>query len=75
MYPYNDDAAFERVKDLQREMENSRRAAGSLADVLGLLSSPIIWLVELVWMGLRPLPEYRAARPEPDEERLTRPAA
>jgi hypothetical protein len=32
MYPYmNEDVAFERLKDLQREMENSRLAASSLA--------------------------------------------
>lgn len=31
MYPYmNEDAAFERLKDLQREMENSRLMAGSV---------------------------------------------
>jgi len=31
MYPYmNEDAAFERLKDLQREMENNRMVAGSL---------------------------------------------
>jgi hypothetical protein len=30
MYPYmNEDAAFERLKDLQREMENTRLIAGS----------------------------------------------
>ena len=33
MYPYmNEDAAFERLKDLQREMENSRLIAGSAPD-------------------------------------------
>jgi hypothetical protein len=32
MYQYaNEDVAFERLKDLQREMENSRMAADSLA--------------------------------------------
>ena len=32
MYPYmNEDVAFERLKDLQREMENSRLTAGALA--------------------------------------------
>ena len=29
---YNEDVAFERLKDLQREMENSHLAAGSLSD-------------------------------------------
>lgn len=38
MYPYvNEDVAFERLKDLQREMENSRLAAGSLMGVGALL--------------------------------------
>src|SRR5258708_24159782 len=30
---YNEDVAFERLKDLQREMENSRLAAPSLSDL------------------------------------------
>lgn len=30
---YNEDVAFERLKDLQREMENSRLTAGSLSDL------------------------------------------
>jgi hypothetical protein len=75
VYPYNEDVAFERVKDLQREMENSRRVAGGLAEVLGLLGSPIVWLVELFMLGLRPLPKYHAPVAEIDDERLTRPAA
>ena len=29
---YNEDVAFERLKDVQREMENSRLMAGSLSD-------------------------------------------
>jgi hypothetical protein len=34
MYQYtNEDVAFERLKDLQREMENSRMTAHSLAGV------------------------------------------
>ena len=34
MYPYmNEDVAFEHLKDLQREMENSRLMAGSLSDL------------------------------------------
>jgi hypothetical protein len=38
MYPYmNEDAAFERVKDLQREAENSRLMAGSLPGAWSLL--------------------------------------
>ena len=76
MYPYmNEDVAFERVKDMQREMENSRRVAAGISDVLGLLSSPIVWLVELFLLGLRPLPKYDVHMPEADDEPLTRPAA
>ena len=38
MNPYmNEDAAFERLKDLQREMENSRLIAGSLGRLGNLL--------------------------------------
>jgi hypothetical protein len=48
MYPYmNEDVAFERLKDLQREMENSRIAADWLAGVGRLirnLSARAWWL-------------------------------
>ena len=38
MYQYtNEDVAFERLKDLQREMENSRMAANSLAGLGALI--------------------------------------
>jgi hypothetical protein len=38
MYQYtNEDVAFERLKDLQREMENSRMAANSLASLRALI--------------------------------------
>ena len=30
---YNEDVAFERLKDLQREMENSRLTAGFVSDL------------------------------------------
>jgi hypothetical protein len=37
MYPYmNEDAAFERLKDMQREMENSRLMAAGTSRMLGL---------------------------------------
>ena len=51
----NEDAAFERVKDLQREMENSRLWADHAVDALSLLTAPIVWLVELAFLGLRPV--------------------
>jgi len=51
MYQYsNEDVAFERLKDLQREMENSRAAAGSLAALATLvrnLSARAWWLAGL----------------------------
>ena len=37
MYPYmNEDAAFERLKDVQREMENSRLLAAGTSQAFGL---------------------------------------
>jgi hypothetical protein len=46
MYPYmNEDVAFERLKDLQREMENSYALAGRLPS-LGRL---VRLLGERVW--------------------------
>jgi hypothetical protein len=51
MYPYrNEDVAFERLKDLQREMENSRMAANSLAGLGALtrnLAARAWWLAGL----------------------------
>lgn len=66
MYPYNEDVAFERMKDLQREMENSRLWAGRTTDVLGLFARPIIALVEIAFLTFRPLPAA-ARRPSVDE--------
>jgi len=48
MYPYmNEDAAFERLKDLQREMENSRLAASTLGGLGGVVRnlSTRVWFV------------------------------
>jgi len=56
MMPYNDDAAWTRVQDLQREMENSRIWADRTADVLGLFARPIVALVEMAILTFRPLP-------------------
>jgi hypothetical protein len=61
MYPYmNEDVAFERLKDLQREMENSRLVASSLAGFGALvrnLSARAWWLGGLAFR--------RAPRPRP----------
>lgn len=68
MYPYmNEDAAFERVKDMQREMENSRLWAGRTIDVLGLFARPIIAIVEMAVLTFRPLPAA-SRRPTPDAD-------
>jgi hypothetical protein len=49
MYPYmNEDAAFERLKDLQREMENNRLIAGS---ALGLGSLLRNWAERAWWVA------------------------
>jgi len=46
MYPYmNEDAAFERLKDLQREMENNRLIAGSVPSLRSVLRN----LAERAW--------------------------
>jgi hypothetical protein len=56
MMPYNDDAAWTRVQDLQREMENSRIWADRTVDVVSLFARPIIALVEMAILTFRPLP-------------------
>ncbi len=56
MHPYHEDMAFERLKDLQREAENSRLLAGRTVDVLGLFARPLIALVEMAILTFRPLP-------------------
>jgi len=49
MYPYmNEDAAFERLKDLQREMENNRLIAGS---TLGFASTFRNWAERAWWVA------------------------
>ena len=62
MYQYtNEDVAFERLKDLQREMENSHLAANSLAGFGGLvrhLAGRAWWLAGL---AVRRPPRRRAA--------------
>jgi hypothetical protein len=60
MYPYmNEDAAFERLKDLQREMENSRLIAGSTPSLGRVLRN----VVERAWwlggLAMRRAPRRR----------------
>ena len=62
MYPFmNEDVAFERLKDLQREMENSRLTANGLAglgSMVRIVSARAWWLAGLAM--LRP-PRRRPA--------------
>ena len=69
MYQYtNEDVAFERLKDLQREMENSRLAAGSLTAIgagVRNLSARAWWLAGL---ALQRPPRRRPGRRAMDYE-------
>jgi hypothetical protein len=68
MYPYmNEDAAFERVKDLQREAENSRLMAGSLPGAWSLIRN---LAARAWWLGGLAL--QRPPRPRPIEVRQAR---
>ncbi|HEV2028249.1 MAG TPA: hypothetical protein VGS16_06915 [Candidatus Dormibacteraeota bacterium] len=68
MYPYmNEDVMFERLKDLQREAENSRLMAGSLPSLLSLARN----LATRAWL-LGGLAMRRAPRPRPVEVRRAR---
>jgi hypothetical protein len=51
-----EDMAFERVKDLQREMENSRLMARSASHFLAWLARPLVWAWEVAVLTFRPLP-------------------
>jgi hypothetical protein len=69
MYPYmNEDAAFERLKDLQREMENSRRVAGSIRDRVSFVRS---LAARAWWLG--GLAMRRAPRRRPIKEQQSKP--
>ena len=76
MYPYmNEDAAFERLKDLHREMENSRLIAGStpsLGRLLRNLAARAWWIGGLAMQ--RP-PRRRPSRIHHDYEEKTAPDA
>jgi hypothetical protein len=70
MYPYrNEDVAFERLKDLQREVENSRMAADSLAGLGALVRN---LAARAWWLG--GLAMRRALRRRPGLEQRRRPA-
>lgn len=69
MMAYNEDVAWTRAQDLQREMENNRLWAQRTVDVLGLFTRPLVALVELAVLTFRPLPAASRAtsldEPEP----------
>ena len=57
MYPYmNEDAAWQRLIDLQREAENARLWAPATGRLLVWLTRPLAWVIEIVVLALRPLP-------------------
>jgi hypothetical protein len=64
VYPYmNEDVAFERLKDLQREMENSRLTASALAGAgrtVRNLPARAWWIAGL---AIRRVPRRRPASP------------
>lgn len=71
MYPYpNEDVAFERLKDLQREMENSRLVAESFPDVGSLIRNLVARAWWLGGLAMRRPPRRRPVRVQPqiDEE-------
>ena len=68
MYPYmNEDAAFERLKDLQREAENRRLVAAAVPSLGSLVRN----LAARAWL-LGGLAMRRAPRPRPEEVRGSR---
>ena len=69
MYPYmNEDVAFERLKDLQREMENSRLAASSVRRVGGLVRNLAARAWWLAGLAMRRPPRRRPSLQQIDYE-------
>jgi hypothetical protein len=64
MYPYtNEDVAFERLKDLQREMENSYALAGRLPrlrELVRILGERVWWIAGL---AMRRAPRRHSSPP------------
>jgi hypothetical protein len=68
MHPYmNEDVMFERLKDLQREMENSRLTAGSLAGVGTLVRNLSARAWCLAGLAMRRPPRRRPVQSVRDE--------
>jgi hypothetical protein len=69
MYPYmNEDVAFERLKDLQREMENSRMAADSLVGLGKLVRNLAARAWLLAGLAMRRAPRRRPGLKQIDYE-------
>ena len=69
MYPYmNEDVAFERLKDLQREMENSRAMAGALAELRNSVRILALWAWWLAGLALRRPPRRRPVQVQHEYE-------
>jgi hypothetical protein len=72
MYQYtNEDVAFERLKDLQREMENSRMAANSLAGLGALIRNLAARAWWLAGLAMRLAPRRRPGLEPVDYEDTT----
>ncbi|MGH7760995.1 MAG: hypothetical protein ACREOY_06210 [Candidatus Dormibacteraceae bacterium] len=64
MYPYrNEDVAFERLKDLQREMENSRLVGDSLAGFGRVVRNLPVRARRIAGVAIRRVPRARPASP------------
>jgi hypothetical protein len=64
VYPYmNEDVAFERLKDLQREMENSRLTAGALAGFGRAVRNLPAGAWSIAGLAIRRVPRRRSASP------------
>jgi hypothetical protein len=73
MYPYvNEDVAFERLKDLQREMENSRLMAGSLPRLGSVIRN---LAARAWWLGGLAMERPPRSRPTEVREPREKPAA
>jgi hypothetical protein len=69
MYQYaNEDVAFERLKDLQREMENSRMTADSIAGLGKLVRNLAARAWWLAGLAMRRAPRRRPSLEQIDYE-------
>ncbi|HEV2922724.1 MAG TPA: hypothetical protein VGW98_01725 [Solirubrobacteraceae bacterium] len=59
----NEDVAFERLKDLQREMENSRLTAGALAGFGRAVRNLPAGAWSIAGLAIRRVPRRRSASP------------